>query len=78
MPGNFLLLNSVCDKVLPNLAVLRVIVIYNDLIAMWNSLTLMDTNSAFRGTNTSHGHFVQQLTCQKPKTVTKITHNTPP
>lgn len=45
--------------VLPYLAVVWIIVVQHDLVAMGDSLTLMDTHLTLRGINTTHGHLIQ-------------------
>lgn len=47
------------DAILPYLAVVRIIVIQDDLVAMGDSLTLMDTHLTLRGIYTAHGHLIQ-------------------
>lgn len=47
------------DAVLPYLAVFRVIVVQDDLVAVGDSLALMDTHLTLRGVHAAHGHLVQ-------------------
>lgn len=51
-----------CSKeALPYLAVVGVIVVQDDLVAMGDPLTLMNAHLTLRGLHTAHGHFIQQL-----------------
>lgn len=51
----------VCDRVSPYLAVVRVIVVQDDFVAVGDSLTLMDAHLTLRRIHTTHGHLIQQL-----------------
>lgn len=46
------------NAVLPYLAVAGVIMVQDDLVAMGDSLTLMDTHLTLGGIYASHGHLI--------------------
>lgn len=54
-----------CFVELPYLAVLRVVMVQDDLVAVRDSLTLMNTHLTLRGIHTTHGHFIQELAYEK-------------
>ncbi len=48
-----------CEAVLPYLAVVWVVMVQDDLVAVGDSLTLVDTHLTLRGIYATHGHLIQ-------------------